>query len=225
MILLVITAVMLYFNVQQFITINNAGLQEYSFIVCNILCSICLFVLANYKLYIERGLSKQVLPDDEDVTFNKFERALYKASFFGLLAIVLSLVTLIISFITVRDSHPVIAGYSFLLCTISLFSYMIGPKSSELLFPNLNDNLMKQVTSVEETLEFYDDGQKHVMLKALYRLYFSVIMGLVLLMFFLMFYSIFSGVSQIISIIGIGILLLVMLIVFMMCLMPKKITS
>lgn len=225
MILLVIAAVMSYFNFQQLFTFDNATMYEYSFIICNVVCSLSLIVAALYKMYIERALSKQVSLDDEDATLNKYERKFYTVSFFCILAAVLSFVTLIVSFIVIRDSNPDIAWNTVLLFIISLFSFSTGPKTSELVFPNPNDMLAKPAKSVEETLNYYDDGQKHVMLKTLYRLYFSCILGLVLLMFFLMFYSIFSGVSQIMSIIGIGIILFGMLITFTMCLMPKKMAS
>lgn len=225
MILLGIAAVMSYFNLQQLFTLNSATMYEYSFVICNIVCSLSLLVAALYKLHIERALSKQISLEDEDATLNKYERKFYKVSFFCILAAVLSLVTLIVSFISIRDSNPDIVWNTCLLFMISLFSFFAGQKTSDLIFPNSNELLAKPAKSVEETLNYYDDGQKHVMLKTLYRLYFACVLGLVLLMFFLMLYSIFSGVSQIMSIIGIGIILFGMLLTFTMCLKPKKIVS
>lgn len=225
MILLIISVVMSYVSFQQLFSINDLTLYEYSFVACNIACSLCLMLVALCKLYVERALANPISVEDEDATLNKLERRLYVATFFIICAIVLSFITVVISFIVVRNTHPEIAWIAIVLMIISLFSFATGPKTTDMIYPNANLMFTKQVKTVTETLDFYDDGQKHLFLKTLYRLYFAVILGLIVLIFFLMFYSIISGVSQIISIIGIGIILFMMLIVFTMSLMPSKVSS
>ena len=64
--------------------------------------------------------------------------------------------------------------------------------------PNSKDTVL-------DSLDLYDDGQKHILLKSLYKLYFTTILLFILLASALMFYSIFSGNNQIVSIIGVGI--------------------
>ena len=60
------------------------------------------------------------------------------------------------------------------------------------------------------------------MLKGLYKLYAFVIWGLVILAFGLMFYSVFTGDSQLVSIIGIGVLLMLVQVSYTISLKPSK---
>ena len=143
---------------------------------------------------------------DEDIYFNQLERRSYNASYFACTAFVIAFITLVIGFILVRDSHPMIALLSFILWTGSLFSSNF--KMFEFLFPNYK--IPDRKDTVVDTLDIYDDGQKHKLLITLYKLYFTTILLFILLAFALMFYSIFSGNNQIVSIIGIGIILLIL---------------
>lgn len=61
------------------------------------------------------------------------------------------------------------------------------------------------------------------MLKGLYNLYQIFTWGLVLLAFCLMFYSAITGNSQLVSIIGIGILLMLIQVSYTISLIPSKI--
>ncbi|MBY0097941.1 hypothetical protein [Mesobacillus maritimus] len=74
----------------------------------------------------------------------------------------------------------------------------------------------------QEVFDQFDDGEKYVILKGLYKLHSFIIWGLVLLASALMFYSAFTGHSQVISIIGIGILLLLIQVIFTTSLKPTK---
>ena len=186
----------------------NAPLYENLLIISNIICGSSLLISAIYSLYIERALKKEVTYINEDIYFNQLERKSYNASYFGTSAFVIAFITLVIGFILVRDSNGMIALTSFILCTVSLFSANF--KIYEFLFPNMKFPDPNPKDSVLDTLDFYDDGQKHLLLKSLYKLYFSTIVLFILLAFALMFYSIFSGNNQIVSIIGIGIILLLL---------------
>ena len=74
----------------------------------------------------------------------------------------------------------------------------------------------------QEFFDQFDDGEKYVILKGLYKLYSIVTWGLVLLAAALMFYSAFSGNSQLISIVGIGVLLLFIQVSYTISLKPSK---
>ncbi len=185
----------------------NASLYENLLIISNIICASSLLIAAIYNLYLSQALKKDVTHIDEDIYFNQIERRSYNSSYFGGSAIVIAFITFVIGFILVRDSYPMIALLSLILFIVSLF-----PPSFNIftfLFPNykLPDSNIKDTVS---TLDFYDDGQKHTLLKSLYKLYFTTILLFIFLAFALMFYSIFSGNSQIVSIIGIGIILLIL---------------
>src|SRR5699024_12059605 len=73
----------------------------------------------------------------------------------------------------------------------------------------------------KEYLEQFDGGEKYVMLKGLNEIYTLVIWGLVILAFGLMFYSAFTGDSQLVSIIGIGVLLMLIQVSYTISLKPK----
>lgn len=207
MIRLVIFCSITFYSIQQFFNgYANAPLHETLLIISNIICGTCLLITAVYSLYIERALKKEVTHVDEDIYFNQLERRSYNASYFACTAFVIAFITLVIGFILVRDSHPMIVLLAFILWTGSLFSANF--KMFEFLFPNYK--IPDRKDTVIDTLDFYDDGQKHKLLITLYKLYFTTILLFILLAFALMFYSIFSGNNQIVSIIGIGIILLIL---------------
>lgn len=209
MIRLAIFLTITFYSIQQlFNGYASAPLYENLLIISNIICGTCLLIAAIYSLYLERAVKKVVTHVDEDIYFNQLERRSYNASYFACTAFVIALITLVIGFILVRDSNPTIALTSFLLCTVSLFS--INLKNLEFLYPNMKFPDPNSKDTVVDTLDIYDDGQKHILLKSLYKLYFTTILLFIFLAFALMFYSIFSGNNQIVSIIGIGFILLIL---------------
>ena len=130
-----------------------------------------------------------------------------------------------IGFILFRDSNPKIVLVAFILGLTSLCFFAPGQKMMELTHPNFKLPDPKSKDPVADTLEYYDDGQKYIMLKSLYKLYFSIIGAFFFLIIVLMFYSIFSGNNQIVSIIGIGIILFFVLNALSMSLKPQKISE
>lgn len=209
MIRLLISFGITFYSIRQlFNGYANAPLHENLLIISNIICGSSLLIAAIYSIYLERALKKEVTHIDEDIYFNQLERKSYTASYYGPSAFVIALITLVIGFILVRDSNPKIALISIILCTLSFFSTTF--KLNEFLFPNMKLPESNAKDPVLETLDWYDDGQKHILLKSLYRMYFSTIILFIILAFALMFYSIFSGNNQIVSIIGIGIILLLL---------------
>ena len=209
MIRLLISFGITFYSIRQlFNGYANAPLHENLLIISNIICGSSLLIAAIYSIYLERALKKEVTHIDEDIYFNQLERKSYTASYFGPSAFVIALITLVIGFILVRDSNPKIALISIILCTLSLFSANF--KLNAFLFPNMKLPESNAKDPMLETLDWYDDGQKHILLQSLYKMFFSTIVLFILLAFALMFYSIFSGNNQIVSIIGIGIILLLL---------------
>ena len=201
----------------------NISLEENLLMFSNIFCGVCLIVVAIYKLYIERSLSVESQQSDEDLYLNKLERKSYNASYYVLIASVVSFLTFTIGFILLRESNPKVVLMAVVLSIISFCCFFVpGQKMMELTLPNYKITDVNSKDPIADTLDYYDDGLKHLMLKSFYKLYFSLILAFVLLIFALMFYSIFSGNSQIVSIIGIGIILLFLLITFTVSLKPKK---
>ena len=223
--LLLVCGITIY-NLQLFVSgLSELSLSENALIASNIICGICLIVVAAYSIYIERALSSEISAVDEDVFYNRLERKSYTASYFYQSALVFCFMTLTIGFILVRESNPEIPFVALILSLIALL--FIFPKNNmvELTHPNFKIPDRNSKDPIAESLDFYDDGQKHLLLKSLYKLYFSIIGAFIFLVFTLMFYSIFSGNNQTVSIIGIGIILLFVLNALSMSLKPDKITD
>lgn len=221
--LLLVCGITIY-NLQLFISgLSELSLSENALIASNIICGICLIVVAAYSIYIERALSSEISAVDEDVFYNRLERKSYTASYFYQSALVFCFMTLTIGFILVRDSNPEIPFVALILSLIALFFFIPSKKMLNLTYPNFKMPDKNSKGPFTEALNYYDDGQKHLLLKSLYKLYFSMIGAFIFLVFALMFYSIFSGNNQTVSIIGIGIILLFVLNALSMSLKPDKI--
>ena len=221
--LLLVCGITIY-NLQLFVSgLSELSLSENALIASNIICGICLSIVAAYSIYIERALSSDISAVDEDVFYNRLERKSYTASYFYQSALVFCFMTFTIGFILVRESNPEIPFVALILSLIALL--FIFPKNNmvELTHPNFKIPDRNSKDLIAESLDFYDDGQKHLLLKSLYKLYFSMIGAFIFLVFALMFYSIFSGNNQTVSIIGIGIILLFVLNALSMSLKPDKI--
>ena len=223
--LLLVCGITIY-NLQLLVSgLSELSLSENALIASNIICGICLIVVAAYSIYIERALSSEISAVDEDVFFNRLERKSYTASYFYQSALVFCFMTFTIGFILVRESNPEIPFVALILSLIALFFFIPKNNMVELIYPNFKIPDKNSKDPIAESLDFYDDGQKHLLLKSLYKLYFSIIGAFIFLVFALMYYSVFSGNNQTVSIIGIGIILLFVLNALSMSLKPDKITD
>lgn len=188
----------------------------------NFISLLCLILASLYGMIVMKNGTKKVSEEEEDMWRISLERHSCNAVLWTQAAFTVSFVTLIIGFMLVRDSHPIIALYALGLFAASFLGFMFTRyltryANPEFVFPDPNSPDYH-----EEVFNRFDDGEKHLMLKGLYRLYKWIIMLLVLLGFGLMFYSILSGKSQLISIIGIGCILLFVQTYFTLSLKPKK---
>ena len=132
---------------------------------------------------------------------------------------------MLIGFILLRDTNPVIVIWSLILLVISFVSLFPSEKIVRITNPNFKFPDPQSKNYEQEYFNQFDDGEKFVILKGLYKLYGTVIWGLILLASALMFYSVFSGNSQVVSIIGIGILLLLIQVSYTMEYKPRILIS
>lgn len=105
---------------------------------------------------------------------------------------------------------------------VSFLSLFPSEKIVSITNPNFNFPNPQSKNYEQEYFNQFDDGEKYVMLKGLYQLYSLVTRGLVILAFILMFYSALTGDSQLVGIIGIGILLLLIQVSYTISLKPNK---
>lgn len=159
----------------------------------------------------------------EDIHQVKLERIAYNSATYIQISISLSLTSMLVGFILLRDTHPDIVLWSFILLAISLASIFPSEKIVHITNPNLKFPDPQSKNYEQEYFNQFDDGEKFVILKGLYKIYGTVIWGLILLAFSLMFYSIFSDNSQVVSIIGIGVLLLLIQVIYTVSLKPSKV--
>ena len=223
MILVTIALILAFFCTRHlWNSFDFASAQEIVLLCCNVVSSLFLVIAAIYSFYIARGLKNNKVMDDEDYALNTLERNMYHASYFVITALIIAFISTATGFMYFRDTHPEIVCFSLVNCLFSFLFFFPNHQINALIYPNYKIPDRHSKTPVEDTLFNYDDGQKHLLLKSLYKLYFLIISLLVLLIFGLMYYSIFTGNNQTVSIVGIGVILLLSLIIFTSSLEPNK---
>lgn len=188
----------------------------------NFVCLLCLIIASSYGLMVQITGEKQVNVEDEDEWRLSIERTGYNTLIWTQVAFSISFVALISTFILVRETNPQIALYAFLLHICSLVGLVLVTSIIRYTSPEFTLPNPKSPTYQQELFDSLDDGQKHLMLKGLYKLYYWVIALLILLGIGLMFYSIFTNKSQLVSIVGIGFILLFIQTFYAISLKPKK---
>lgn len=188
----------------------------------NLVVILCLIIAQFHKHNAVQGSLKKVDMEIQDIHQVKLERIAYNAVTYIQIAFSLSFTSLLVGFLLLRETAPAIGVWSFILLGISFFSLTPSKKVTRITNPNFKLPDPHSKNYQQEYFNQFDDGEKHVMLKGLYKVYTMVIWGLIFLAFILMFYSIFTGNSQSISIIGIGILLLLIQVSYTMSIKPSK---
>ena len=223
MILFTITLIWALYNAQLlWSSYSSVSSQALVLLLCNVGSSMLLVIAASYYVYITQALKNSKIMEDEDYVLNSLERKTYNAAYCTITAFIMAFLTMSTGFMYLRDSNPNIILNSFIIVFIALFFFVPNMKINSLIFPNFQLPDPNSKNTVSDTLDYYDDGQKHLLLKSLYKLFFIVIGLLVCLVLALMYYSIFSGNNQTVSIIGIGLILLLSLIIFTSSLKPGK---
>ena len=188
------------------------------------ICILCLIIANMYSVFVQVNGKKQVDFEDEDDDEWRLslERATYAAISWIQAAFSISFVAFLTGFMLVRDSNPMVTFYAIVLF-MSLFialvivTYLVRYTHPEFKLPD-----PQSPTYQQELFDSYDDGEKYLMLKSLYKLYFWINILLILLGIGLMLYSVFTGQSQLNSIIGIGCILLFVQTYYSISLKPQK---
>lgn len=190
--------------------------------VSNLVVILCLILARFQEHKAEQGSLKKVDIEIEDIHQVKLERTAYNAATFIQIAFSLSFTSMLVGFLLLRETAPDIVLWSLLLLGISFFSLIPSKKMTRITNPNFKFPDPYSKNYQQEYFNQFDDGEKYMMLKGLNKVYSLVIWGLIFLACILMFYSIFTGNSQSISIIGIGILLLLIQVSYTMSIKPSK---
>lgn len=220
--LLVYCALFLY-GLQQFV--SGFTLQSFegnTIMMVNLLVVVCLIVAGFILHKVEQESLKEVDIELEDRHQLLLERKVYNAITFSQIAVCLSFIALLVGFLLLRDTEPAVALWSWVLFVIAFIDLFPSQKIAQITNPTFTFPNPQSKNYSQEVFDQFDDGEKYVMLKGLYKLHSFIIWGLVLLASALMFYSAFTGHSQVISIIGIGILLLLIQVIYTTSLKPTK---
>lgn len=189
--------------------------------VSNLVVIICL-MFARFNVHkAEKGSSIKVDKEVEDIHQVTLERIAYTAVTYIQIALSLSFTATLVGFLLLRDTQPVIVLYSIILLVVSFLSLFPSEKIVSITNPNFKFPNPQSKNNEQEYFNQFDDGEKYGMLKGLYQLYSLVNSGLVILAFTLLFYSVFTGDSQLVGIIGIGLLLLVIQVSYTISVKPK----
>lgn len=191
-------------------------------VLSNFICLLCLIIASIYGMSARSIGEKKVDFEEEDERQLSIERKAYDTVLWTQAALTISFVSIIAGFMLVRDLHPEIVSYAILLSILSFVGLGMVYYLNRYTNPEYKLPDPKSPTYQQELFDSYDDGEKHLMLKGLYKLYYWIITLLVFLSFGLMFYSIFTKQSQLISIIGIGCILLFVQTYYALSLKPKK---
>lgn len=160
-----------------------------------------------YFRKITKSSQLVVTGEEEDQLLDKqYERSITVSQMINS-AFILSLGAMAIGFIIVRESSPATPLLSFALLVCSVLSTGIVTKSVTLANPTRPiPNWVKE----DGAFDAMDEGERHVALKAYYKVYKIVMSLLIISILLAMYYSVLTGQSQIMSIIVMVVLLLVM---------------
>ena len=185
-------------------------MNELGIILLQLTNSIVILLLgAGYFYFRKITKSSQLIVtgEEEDQLLNKqYERSITVSQMINS-AFILSLGAMAIGFIIVRESSPATPLLSFALLVCSVLSTGIVTKSVTLANPTRPiPNWVKE----DGAFDAMDEGERHVALKAYYKVYKIVMSLLIISILLAMYYSVLTGQSQIMSIIVMVVLLLVM---------------
>lgn len=202
--------------------LNERVIDENLLFIVDLLVIFCL-MLARFKINKAVQKSKiEVEVEKEDKHLVETERTVYSAAVYIHVAFSLATIATLVGFILLRESQPDIVLVSFLLMAVSFFSLFPNENIIHITNPTFRMPDSKSKNYQQEYFDQFDDGEKYVMLKGLYKTYSLVTWGLIILAFVLMYYSVFTGNSQVISIIGVGLLFMLVQISFTQSIKPYK---
>ncbi|KGR75782.1 DUF3169 family protein [Ureibacillus sinduriensis] len=201
---------------------NDRVMDENLLIAVNLSVILCLMLARLNINKAVRGSKIEVEIEKEDEHLAEMERKAYSAAIYIQVAFSLATIATLVGFILLRESQPKIVLVSFLLMAVSFFSLFPNENIIKITNPTFKMPHPKSKNYQQQYFDQFDDGEKYVMLKGLYKIYSLITWGLIILAFILMYYSVFSGNSQIMSIIGIGLLFMLVQVSFTQSLKPHK---
>jgi Protein of unknown function (DUF3169) len=208
--IVVLLYVMYRFAQNKVWTNEEYALESTVVYVSNIVCLVLLLVTSMLSRKIVTKGEESVAIEEEDNKQLFLERTFHRLTFYSQLAQSIGVVTLIGGFLLIRDMEPRMLLYTIILWVLTWGRMARSMRLISYIRPDFTLPNPKAVDYKDQLLDCYDDGEKYVMLKSLHKLYYALQCVLITLMFVLMFYSIFSGVSQLFSIIAIGVVMLFM---------------
>lgn len=211
----------LYGLYKLFVGLKIQGFESNILMIANLVVVICLIVAHLNVWKTEQGSLMKRKVEVEDAHQIMLEKKAYTAATYIQIALSVSFIALLVGFLLLRDTQPKVVLASGILMMISFASLFPSKKIISVTNPNFKLPDPQSKNFNKEYLEQFDDGEKYVMLKGLNEIYTLVIWGLVILAFGLMFYSAFTGDSQLVSIIGIGLLLMLIQVSYTISLKPK----
>lgn len=215
-------AIFLY-SLSKWIGVVSSGTTVYnSLMFANFACLLCLIFASFYGLIVQTNGEKKVSFEEEDEWKLSIERKAYNTIIWTQVAFSISFVTFIAAFMLVRDTHPKVALFAVILFISSFLGLIITTYLVRYTHPEFKLADPNSPTYQQELFDSYDDGEKYVMLRGLYKLYYWMNILLVLLGLGLMYYSIFTKQSQLIAIIGIGCILFFIQTYYSLSLKPKN---
>ena len=220
--LIVYIVIFLYGLYELFSSLNIQLFEANILMISNLVVIICL-ILARFNIWkAEQGSLMEVDMEKEDSHQVTLEREAYTGATYVQIALSISFIALLVGFLLLRDTQPETVLASGILMVFSFASLFPSEKIVSITNPNFKFPDPQSKNYEQEYFNQFDDGEKYVMLKGLYNLYSLINLGLVILAFTLMFYSAFTGNSQLVSIIGIGVLLLLIQVSYTISLKPSK---
>lgn len=220
--LIVYIAIFCYGLFQMFSGLEIHSFEATTLMIANLVVILCLIAARLNVWKAVQGSLGEVDQKKEDIHQVILERKAYTAATYIQIALTLSFIALLTGFLLLRDTQPEIVLVSFILMVVSFVTLIPSEKIVRITNPNFKFPNPQSKNYSEEYFEQFDDGEKYVMLKGLYNLYSVIIWGLVILAFGLMYYSAFTGDSQLISIIGIGAVLMLIQVSYTISLKPSK---
>jgi len=194
--------------------IFNRVIESYNLVIIllNIVGSI-LFIIGIFLWNKLKKLMNQTVPFEEEDEHNIYKERIYSnITLCFRIAASIFLFATATGFIVLRDSHPGIVLFAFILLGII---FLANSGLAMLMVKMYPERKLGEIVSPEDLFDKMDDGEKHVMLKAYYKAY--NIVGPIL-MFSIMLsaiYSAFTGISQIFSIFFMTLLLIVIDVIYL----------
>src|SRR5690625_1352364 len=194
--------------------IFNRVIESYNLVIIllNIVGSI-LFIIGIFLWNKLKKLMNQTVPFEEEDEHNIYKERIYSnITLCFRIAASIFLFATATGFIVLRDSHPGIVLFAFILLGII---FLANSGLAILMVKMYPERKLGEIESPEDLFDKMDDGEKYVMLKAYYKAYNIVSPVLSFSIMLSALYSTFTGISQIFSIFFMTLLLIAIDVIYL----------